>query len=138
MQVVEIGKGSKVKYELDKTTGLIKVITIYYPNVLATPYRFLIGCWWKLHKFAGWSRALLISCVSSQLWFHPSYSLWRQWSHGCPDYYAGTLFDPHFYWNNHSLMHSCIKCFMLWNSLVSLWFVQCTLWLTWWIKWITE
>lgn len=25
LQVVEIGKGSKVKYELDKTTGLIKV-----------------------------------------------------------------------------------------------------------------
>ena len=25
MQVVEIGKGSKVKYELDKKTGLIKV-----------------------------------------------------------------------------------------------------------------
>lgn len=26
MQVIEIGKGSKVKYELDKKTGLIKVI----------------------------------------------------------------------------------------------------------------
>lgn len=25
MQVIEIGKGSKVKYELDKKTGLIKV-----------------------------------------------------------------------------------------------------------------
>lgn len=28
MQVVEIGKGSKVKYELDKKTGLIKVIVV--------------------------------------------------------------------------------------------------------------
>jgi inorganic pyrophosphatase len=27
VQVVEIGKGGKVKYELDKKTGLIKVIT---------------------------------------------------------------------------------------------------------------
>jgi len=26
--VVEIGKGSKVKYELDKKTGLIKVIMV--------------------------------------------------------------------------------------------------------------
>jgi inorganic pyrophosphatase len=26
IQVVEIGKGSKVKYELDKKTGLIKVL----------------------------------------------------------------------------------------------------------------
>lgn len=32
MQVVEIGKGSKVKYELDKTTGLIKV------NFIATTF----------------------------------------------------------------------------------------------------
>jgi len=28
MQVVEIGKGSKVKYELDKKTGLIKVVVV--------------------------------------------------------------------------------------------------------------
>lgn len=28
LQVVEIGKGSKVKYELDKTTGLIKVTSL--------------------------------------------------------------------------------------------------------------
>lgn len=28
MQVVEIGKGSKVKYELDKKTGLIKVLSV--------------------------------------------------------------------------------------------------------------
>lgn len=39
----------------------------------------------------GWSCALLISCVPSQLWLHPPYSLWRQWSHGCPCYYAGLL-----------------------------------------------
>nr|VDD57269.1 unnamed protein product [Brassica oleracea] len=32
--VVEIGKGSKVKYELDKTTGLIKVDRILYSSVV--------------------------------------------------------------------------------------------------------
>lgn len=35
LQVVEITKGSKVKYELDKKTGLIKVMNICY---------FLLGC----------------------------------------------------------------------------------------------
>jgi inorganic pyrophosphatase len=34
LQVVEIGKGSKVKYELDKTTGLIKVDRILYSSVV--------------------------------------------------------------------------------------------------------
>ena len=29
--MVEIGKGSKVKYELDKKTGLIKVCMVLYP-----------------------------------------------------------------------------------------------------------
>ncbi|KAH1223944.1 Soluble inorganic pyrophosphatase 2 [Glycine max] len=33
-QVVEIGKGSKVKYELDKTSGLIKVDRILYSSVV--------------------------------------------------------------------------------------------------------
>ena len=33
-QVVEIGKGSKVKYELDKKTGLIKVDRILYSSVV--------------------------------------------------------------------------------------------------------
>ncbi|KAJ0255306.1 Soluble inorganic pyrophosphatase 4 [Hirschfeldia incana] len=32
--VIEIGKGSKVKYELDKTTGLIKVDRILYSSVV--------------------------------------------------------------------------------------------------------
>ncbi|XP_073100628.1 soluble inorganic pyrophosphatase isoform X1 [Elaeis guineensis] len=32
--VVEIGKGSKVKYELDKSTGLIKVDSILYSSVV--------------------------------------------------------------------------------------------------------
>jgi inorganic pyrophosphatase len=33
-QVVEITKGSKVKYELDKKTGLIKVDRILYSSVV--------------------------------------------------------------------------------------------------------
>lgn len=41
MQVVEIGKGSKVKYELDKKTGLIKVITVVQP--------FSFPCLFSLH-----------------------------------------------------------------------------------------
>ncbi|CAA2957829.1 soluble inorganic pyrophosphatase 4-like isoform X1 [Olea europaea var. sylvestris] len=32
--VIEIGKGSKVKYELDKTTGLIKVDRVLYSSVV--------------------------------------------------------------------------------------------------------
>ncbi|KAL2902083.1 Soluble inorganic pyrophosphatase [Bienertia sinuspersici] len=32
--VVEIGKGSKVKYELDKTTGLIKIDRVLYSSVV--------------------------------------------------------------------------------------------------------
>ncbi|KAL9690859.1 hypothetical protein QQ045_011271 [Rhodiola kirilowii] len=34
MRVVEIGKGSKVKYELDKKTGLIKVDRVLYSSVV--------------------------------------------------------------------------------------------------------
>ena len=34
MQVIEIGKGSKVKYELDKKTGLIKVKIAKLSNFL--------------------------------------------------------------------------------------------------------
>jgi inorganic pyrophosphatase len=32
--VVEIGKGSKVKYELDKKSGLIKVSFTFFPIVV--------------------------------------------------------------------------------------------------------
>lgn len=34
LQVIEIGKGSKVKYELDKKSGLIKVDRILYSSVV--------------------------------------------------------------------------------------------------------
>ncbi|KAG6397366.1 hypothetical protein SASPL_143533 [Salvia splendens] len=34
IQVIEIGKGSKVKYELDKTSGLIKVDRVLYSSVV--------------------------------------------------------------------------------------------------------
>ena len=54
VQVVEIGKGSKVKYELDKASGLIKVtlliysifsiIKVYlYMFMYNNPYNRLIG-----------------------------------------------------------------------------------------------
>lgn len=33
LQVVEIGKGSKVKYELDKKSGLIKVSFSFFPLI---------------------------------------------------------------------------------------------------------
>ena len=36
MKVVEIGKGSKVKYELDKKTGLIKVTLFFYECLVNT------------------------------------------------------------------------------------------------------
>lgn len=47
MQVIEIGKGSKVKYELDKKTGLIKVITFYdsYCSLQCTCYTLWIPNW---------------------------------------------------------------------------------------------
>lgn len=38
MQVIEIGKGSKVKYELDKKTGLIKVINCAKLIFLCFPF----------------------------------------------------------------------------------------------------
>ena len=42
MQVVEIGKGSKVKYELDKKTGLIKAISHLFIHL--SRYLFLNLC----------------------------------------------------------------------------------------------
>lgn len=75
LQVVEIGKGSKVKYELDKKTGLIKVLDlwsiIFIGHWSHSNYGFL-----KVHICAGWSCSLLVCCVPSQLWLHPSHSLW--------------------------------------------------------------
>ena len=41
MQVVEIGKGSKVKYELDKKTGLIKVMLRAKPFFLVSSYMLM-------------------------------------------------------------------------------------------------
>jgi inorganic pyrophosphatase len=41
LKVVEIGKGSKVKYELDKKTGLIKVRFIYFEPLKVI---FLMKC----------------------------------------------------------------------------------------------
>ena len=41
MQVVEIGKGSKVKYELDKKTGLIKVMLWAKPFFLVSSYMLM-------------------------------------------------------------------------------------------------
>ena len=42
MQVIEIGKGSKVKYELDKKTGLIKVTCISSANL---PHMYSFQTW---------------------------------------------------------------------------------------------
>jgi hypothetical protein len=42
MQVVEISRGSKVKYELDKATGLIKVIIHTISSSHSNLYRLLI------------------------------------------------------------------------------------------------
>lgn len=75
-----------MKYELDKRTGLIKVMMCAKPFLLFSLYvnRFL-----NVQKCAGWPCAVLISCVPAQLWLHSSYSLWGQWSHGCLNYHAG-------------------------------------------------
>ena len=42
MKVVEISKGSKVKYELDKKTGMIKVITCLVKSFISLVIFFLI------------------------------------------------------------------------------------------------
>ena len=74
-QVVEIGKGSKVKYELDKKSGLIKVIK---KSLLSVPWLSFLHTkdiiWYLIHSVGPCT--VLICCVSSQLRFHPSDSLW--------------------------------------------------------------
>lgn len=74
LQVVEIGKGSKVKYELDKKTGLIKVRAM--SNCFLC-FALLPLC----HNYhvsfmrAGRPCAVLIGGLSPQLWVHPAHSL---------------------------------------------------------------
>jgi hypothetical protein len=53
MQVVEITKGSKVKYELDKKTGLIKVYAMFYPYDLWAVPCVLIICFYLMHVCLG-------------------------------------------------------------------------------------
>lgn len=107
LQVVEITKGSKVKYELDKKTGMIKVWTIsliqwpWLNNESNTSYYLakkiqVINVSIFILLFLGWSHFVFISCLSSQLWFHSSYSMWRQWSNWCLDPHAGNFHRSHF------------------------------------------
>lgn len=42
LQVVEIGKGSKVKYELDKASGLIKVCLLFSPSSYLVSHVILV------------------------------------------------------------------------------------------------
>ena len=120
VQVVEITKGSKVKYELDKKTGLIKVWKTIHPSNIEDPrhvpeltieghtswakaspspkqfqfcpvyqnicHHFLLFKW-----ISGWSSFIFFSGLSSQLWFHPSHTMWRQWSLGLFGYHAGEI-----------------------------------------------
>lgn len=54
MQVVEIGKGSKVKYELDKETGLIKVMAVSWPlPILNCTHVFMAYVLLNMHKCTG-------------------------------------------------------------------------------------
>jgi hypothetical protein len=71
LQVVEIGKGSKVKYELDKKSGLIKVPWLWLP---ISSYLLLDHCTdilvLKLHLERMW---YVIICMLSHLDFLPCF-----------------------------------------------------------------
>ena len=95
-QVIEIPRGSKVKYELDKKTGLIKVKQCCLPQSLIAKLYFLLVLIFPVFHFnvcacAGGPCPVFISCLPSQLWIHSSHTLWRQWSFGCTGYNAGML-----------------------------------------------
>lgn len=81
LQVIEISKGSKVKYKLDKDTGLIKVLAIGPINVDLMLFSVIVR-YQTLLPSAGWPCSLLVSCVPTELWFHSSYYLQRRWPHG--------------------------------------------------------
>lgn len=56
VQVVEITKGSKVKYELDKKTGLIKVGIVYCVKitmVIGYCIPFLKSGYFSFNQFSG-------------------------------------------------------------------------------------
>ena len=67
--MIEISKGSKVKYELDKKTGLIKVIKAATINLcktyIQTVFRISLDIYADFLKFAyaGRSCSILISSV---------------------------------------------------------------------------
>ena len=89
-QVIEIPRGSKVKYELDKKTGLIKVMQCGLLHILLQTSIFsVLICPGFVLECAGGPCAVFISCVPSQLWIHSSHTLWRQWPSGCAGYNAG-------------------------------------------------
>ena len=95
-QVIEIPRGSKVKYELDKKTGLIKVKQCWLSKSLVAKLYFLPVLIFPVFHFnvcacAGGPCPVFISCLPSQLWIHSSHTLWRQWSFGCTGYNAGML-----------------------------------------------
>uniref|UniRef100_A0A452XNS0 inorganic diphosphatase n=1 Tax=Aegilops tauschii subsp. strangulata TaxID=200361 RepID=A0A452XNS0_AEGTS len=75
--VIEIRRGSKVKYELDKKTGLIMVKHCYSfspPILISLAQSFL---WFSLAicMCAGGPCALFISGVPSQLWIHSPHAV---------------------------------------------------------------
>jgi hypothetical protein len=88
---VEISKGSKVKYELDKKTGLIKVshltsVTInkHTHGFMHTAAQLVIS-----ELLSGGSRAVLVGGVPAQLRLHPANALRGQRPHGCTGPHAG-------------------------------------------------
>jgi hypothetical protein len=82
-QVVEISKGSKVKYELDKKTGLIKVSHLTSVTIRKHTHCFISDL------LSGGSRALLVGGVPAQLRLHPANALRGQRPHGRTGPHAG-------------------------------------------------
>lgn len=91
--MIEISKGSKVKYELDKKTGLIKV-NGFVKWILLT---YIVVLLMIMSGYPGWPCSVFIRCLSPQLWFHPAHSLWGQWPARCVNHYAGDFIWPSTY-----------------------------------------
>lgn len=103
-QVIEIGKGSKVKYELDKASGLIKVwipvfLLIEFPDLSIPIFRFfhsmhnsikgfLLGQLYCLHYFQLLGFCQLYysmspkSCILEKIFFNCNKSTFFRNSHG--------------------------------------------------------
>jgi hypothetical protein len=89
---LKLEKETRSNMNLTKKLDLLRWLWLlsYFPPLCSTCCRLSLL---SMLLCAGWPRALLISCVSSQLWVYPSHYLRGWWPHWRLGYYAGTSYS---------------------------------------------